>query len=118
MAKNKIPIKRTAFTKKFEETFDILPEQNIMVAKELVNELSFMNGIINDLKKTISEKGATYTFENGSQVMQSQTPEFKSYMEITNRYNQYFKQLLTLYPKELKNDIESSLEQFLNEKVN
>lgn len=110
---NKLEIKSTKYIKKFEESIHLLPDHKQAVAEELIAELSFMNSILEDLKNQVAQKGATHTFMNGKQEMRSQTPEFKSYMETTNRYKQYFNQLLQLYPEMEALEANNELEEFL-----
>ena len=99
---NKLEIKSTKYIKKFEESIHLLPDHKQAVAEEL-----------KDLKNQVAQKGATHTFKNGQQEMRSQTPEFKSYMETTNRYKQYFNQLLQLYPEMEALEANNELEEFL-----
>lgn len=84
----------------FHEVLEFIPEQHHDIAKEYIEELSFMRSLLDNLKKEVARTGATSLFQNGKQSYTRQTPEYKAYVEVLNRYNQYLKQLLALLPVE------------------
>lgn len=93
-----IELKKTTFKNEFYKYLDLVPEQHQNMAKEYIEELDFMRGVMDNLKEEIAKMGATGVFQNGAQTNTRQTPELKAYLDVTNRYNQYMKQLLALYP--------------------
>ena len=114
MSEKRLVIKKTSFIKKFDDFLDAIPEDQIVLAEELILELGFMRSLLDDLKKDISRVGATDELKNGNEkVARNQTPEFRAYMDILNRYNQYLKQLLALYPKDMPIETTNELEQFI-----
>ncbi|XJS10462.1 hypothetical protein ACF3NG_10055 [Aerococcaceae bacterium WGS1372] len=112
MAENKIKLNKTTFKEKFEATIYLIPDHQQNMAIEYIEELSFMRSIMDSLKIEIAKTGATSVFENGKQVVNRQTPELKAYLDVTNRYNQFMKQLLALYPTE-EEEATDELSQFL-----
>ncbi|MGF3113134.1 hypothetical protein [Facklamia sp. P9177] len=114
MKKKKLVIKSTNYIKQFDNLLEVIPIEKKILAQEVISELSFMRSILNDLKKDISTVGATDNIKNGNEkVSRNQTPEFRAYMDISNRYNQYLKQLLALCPKDMPESVENDLEKFI-----
>lgn len=100
MKGNKIVLNKTSYKKKLEESLYLIPDHQQYMAKEYIEELSFMRSILDSLKKEIAKGGATGVFQNGAQTNTRQTPELKAYLDVTNRYNQFIKQYLALFPTE------------------
>ena len=90
---------KTEYTDKLKETLHIIPEEHQHIAEELIEELVFMREVLDNVKQELVNEGATSMFVNGAQSNTRQTPEFKSYMDLSNRYKQYLGELKNLYPK-------------------
>ena len=106
-----------SFKEQLNESMDLIPEQLQSVAKEYIEELNFMRTMMNSLKNKIAEQGAVELWINGKQKNERQTPAFKSYMELTNRYNQYLKQFIALFPSN-ETSATNELQEFLKVGVN
>ncbi len=60
------------------------------LAKGLIDELIFQQGILKQLKRTIKEQGVVSTYSNG---MPRESPALKSYNATIQRYSTLCKQL-------------------------
>lgn len=73
-----------------------LPEQQLEVAKELIERIAFMTIQLEILEDTVKTKGPTYLFKNGSQQMVVENPAQKSYNTMINRYTTAYKEIFNL----------------------
>lgn len=106
--------KRTRFRNRFLKTIDQVPEHNQEIAKELINELSFIRVTLDNIQNEIADKGAVGVFENGKQSYISQTASMKVYNTLSSKYSTYLRQLANLYPKELESvEVDNELAEFL-----
>lgn len=82
------------------------------IAEQLVSELDFMAGVLEELKASVREHGATEQFKNGSQVFERQTPALQAYNTTITKYATLQKQFIDLLPE---GEIESgdALDDFL-----
>lgn len=77
-----------------------LPEGKKAVADNLIKELCYMSGTLEELKEHIDEHGAVQWFRNGSQEMWRESPALKSYNTTVQKYSSIYKQLCDLVEKE------------------
>lgn len=78
----------------------LVPENKQAIAEKLAGEIAFMAATLEELKKTINEKGATDLFKQGSQQFLRENPAMKSYNTTIQRYSLLYKQLADLLPKQ------------------
>lgn len=109
--------KQTKFKNRLLKEIHLVPEYNQEVAKELIDELSFIRITLDKTKEDIAVSGATSRIENGKQVYTSQTASMKVYNTLLGRYSTYLRQLSSLYPKTITDDEPEGddLEAFLQE---
>ena len=86
--------------KKLTDLLQLIPPEKQPIAKKLIIELNFMSSTLSKLRKEINANGAVEEFKNGKQEMLRESPAFKSYTTMTQRYSTLFKQLTDLLPKE------------------
>lgn len=86
--------------KNLTELLQLVPEDKKPVAKKITTELNFMSSTLTQLRKLVKEQGPVVLFKNGRQEMLVENPALKSYNTTVQRYNQLFKQLVDLLPKE------------------
>lgn len=89
-----------------EATLDLLPDESITIAEQLIEEIIFMREVLDGIKIELMNEGSVSLFKNGAQTNTRQTPEFKTYMDLSNRYKQYLKELKDLYPKNEVDNLE------------
>lgn len=86
--------------KKLTDLLQLIPPEKQPIAKKLITELNFMSSTLAKLRKDINANGAVEEFKNGKQEMLRESPAFKSYTTMTQRYSTLFKQLTDLLPKD------------------
>jgi hypothetical protein len=83
------------------------------IAEKLIKELTFMNKILDTLKKTIDENGPVENFKQGSQEFLRESPALKGYNTTIQRYSLLYKQLEGLLPKTPTDTKGNALLQFI-----
>lgn len=101
-------------TKKLNKIKELVPEENKVIATNLIKELAFMSATLEELKDIVAEKGAVEDFQNGKQNFMRESPALKSYTALIPRYSNLYKQLISLVPEEVK-ETNSELLDFINE---
>lgn len=86
--------------KKLTDLLQLITPEKQPIAKKLITELNFMSSTLSKLRKEINANGAVEEFKNGKQEMLRESPAFKSYTTMAQRYSTLFKQLTDLLPKE------------------
>ena len=79
-----------------DNILELIPTEKQAIAKSIIQELIFMNETLENLKKTIREKGAEIEISNGSQHWTKERPAMNSYTKLIARYSTLFKQLCEL----------------------
>ena len=100
---------------KQNEMIALVPAEKQEVARRVLKEIAFMADILEELRKTVREKGPTELFENGKQKMTRENPALKSYNNVVQRYSLLCKQYIDLLPKQQIDIIQTSLLDFLAE---
>lgn len=85
---------------KLREQIDKETNMNQAVAYDLLEELEFMKGTMQELKQTVQLHGATYLFTQGEQEYLKENPAMKAYNATMPKYNATMKQLLSLIPEQ------------------
>lgn len=85
---------------KLREQIDKEENMNQAVAYDLLEELEFMKGTMQELKQTVQLHGATYLFTQGEQEYLKENPAMKAYNATMPKYNATMKQLLSLIPEQ------------------
>lgn len=101
-------------TKKLNKIKELVPDENKVIATNLIKELAFMSATLEELKDIVAEKGAVEDFQNGKQNFMRESPALKSYTALIPRYSNLYKQLISLVPEEVK-ETNSELLDFINE---
>lgn len=78
-----------------------LDEEIRLLAKGIIDELIFQQGILKQLKQTIKEQGVVSTYSNG---MPRESPALKSYNATIQRYSTLCKQLELMIRNDGKSD--------------
>ncbi|MGV3042574.1 hypothetical protein ACEE08_06465 [Staphylococcus rostri] len=93
---------KSIYLEKLKKHIDDNEIDNKHIVYDLLEELVFMKETMYELKKTIRQVGATYTFTQGEQSYLRENPALKSYNTTVTKYNTTYKQLLSLLPHETK----------------
>lgn len=101
---------------KVKKLIDVIPADRKPVAESLLKELSFMEHILSELKKTVQEVGAVEHFENGKQNFVRENPALKSYNTTIQRYALIYKAFVDLLPAAVKSEAKDELAAFLGKK--
>lgn len=101
-------------TKKLNKIKELVPDENKVIATNLIKEIAFMSATLEELKGIVGEKGAVEDFKNGKQEFMRESPALKSYTALIPRYSNLYKQLISLVPEEVK-ETNSELLDFINE---
>lgn len=76
-----------------------IPEDKQTVAKNLIEEITFLYDTMADLKRQIAERGTVELFMQGKQQFLRESPALKAYNVSVSRYQALYKQLVDLMPK-------------------
>lgn len=101
-----------AESRKLGKIAKLVPENKKIVAQNIIKELSFMAGTLEELKENINQNGAVEWFQNGKQEMWRESPAMKSYSTLIQRYSLLYKQLCDLLPKEEAKQTDNTLLNF------
>lgn len=82
-----------------------LDEETKLLAKGIIDELIFQQGVLKQLKQTIKEKGVVSTYSNG---MPRESPALKSYNATIQRYSTLCKQLELMIKHDGKSDTDEN----------
>ena len=94
---------------------ELVPEDRRAVAERLAEELTFMAQTLQDLRKSITERGPVELFKQGAQRFLRENPALKSYNTTIQRYSLLYKQLTDLLPKQVQAPPENPAQQFILE---
>ena len=86
------------------------PAHLTQIGEELIERITFMAGVLDDLQAQIQEHGTTDHFKQGVQEFDRESPALKSYNTTIQRYSLLYKQLVDLLPppevdEKKKNDV-------------
>lgn len=96
-----------------------LSDDQMKVARMLIEEIAFMRVNLHVLKYDIIKNGATYLMINGSQEMIVENPSSKVYNSTIPKYNNLFTTLNKMLPSDSKEEVEdnSLFEMFVADKL-
>ena len=98
-----------------EKLMELIPEDKRMIAERLMEELSFMDETLNQLKGEVRKRGAVDEFKQGKQEFLRESPALKAYNTTIQRYSLLSKQLADLLPKQVQDNAGTALLDFLKE---
>lgn len=98
-----------------EKLVELVPEDKRMIAERLLEELSFMDETLEQLKGEVRKRGAVDEFKQGKQEFLRESPALKAYNTTIQRYSLLSKQLADLLPKQAQDNAETALLDFLKE---
>lgn len=96
----------------------LVPEDRRAVAERLADELAFMAQTLQNLRKSVTARGAVELFEQGTQKFLRESPALKGYNTTVQRYSLLYKQLTDLLPKQAPTQPENPMENFIMEGFN
>ncbi len=76
----------------------LVPQDRKSIAEKLIQRITFMAGVLDDLQEHIQENGTTDHFKQGKQEFDRESPALKSYNTTIQRYSLLYKQLVDLLP--------------------
>lgn len=98
-----------------DKLMELVPEDKRMIAERLLEELSFMDETLNQLKGEVRKRGAVDEFKQGKQEFLRESPALKAYNTTIQRYSLLSKQLADLLPKQTQSEEDNALLDFLKE---
>lgn len=78
-----------------------IDEESRIIAKGIIDELIFQQGVLKQLRQAIKEQGVVSSYANGAP---RESPALKSYNATIQRYSTLCKQLELMIRKDGKND--------------
>lgn len=88
--------------KQLEKLLNNLPDDRQPLARNLFDELQFMKQTMAELKQQVKDEGTIQMFTQGQNTYPRENPALTAYNKTIGRYNQTYKQLVDLLPKEDK----------------
>ena len=85
---------------KLENILAKIPQDKIVEANLLADELKFIIKQTENLRKDIDKKGCVEKFEQGKQKFLRESPYLTAYNKLMKTYDTFFKNLMALVPKE------------------
>jgi|SRR5699024_3998407 len=99
--------------KKFEDLLKDLPEDKQALAANLFEELKFMKETMAELKQLVQEQGTIQTFTQGQTSYPRENPALAAYNKTLGKYNQTYKQLMEVLPKDDEKEQKDELLDFI-----
>ena len=99
----------------FSEILEKIPSDKRMIGEKLIEELSFMEETLAELKTQIREIGTIEQFEQGRQSFLRESPALKSYNTTIQRYSMLYRQLCDLSGKTQEAEKSNPVYEFLKE---
>lgn len=99
----------------FSEILEKIPSDKRMIGEKLIEELSFMEETLADLKTQIREIGTIEHFEQGKQSFLRESPALKSYNTTVQRYSMLYRQLCDLAGKTQEAEKSNPVYDFIKE---
>lgn len=87
--------------KNLTDLLERIDKESRAIAKGIIDELIFQQGVLKQLKQTIKEQGVVSTYSNG---MPRESPALKSYNATIQRYSTLCKQLELMIRHDGKSD--------------
>lgn len=86
--------------KRFDNILQKLPEDKQPFAANLFEEMIFMKQAMAELKARVEEEGTIQIYEQGQTSYPRENPALTAYNKTMGRYNQTYKQLMDILPKD------------------
>lgn len=84
--------------KQLNKILKLIPKDRQPIAKNIYNELLFIQRTLNKLKEEVEEQGTTTLFKQGQQEFLRENPALKGYNTTLKNYSNLSKQLVDLLP--------------------
>lgn len=84
--------------RKLRKILKLVPQDRKDIAEKLIQRITFMAGVLDDLQENITENGTVDHFKQGKQEFFRESPALKSYNTTIQRYSLLYKQLVDLLP--------------------
>lgn len=84
--------------RKLRRILKLVPADRKHIGEEIIERITFMAGVLDDLQVQIQEHGTTDHFKQGVQEFDRESPALKSYNTTIQRYSLLYKQLVDLLP--------------------
>lgn len=85
--------------RKLKKMLKLVPDDRKAIGEKLMQRITFMAGVLDDLEANIIEYGTISHFKQGKQEFDRESPALKSYNTTIQRYSLLYKQLVELLPK-------------------
>ena len=89
---------RSKDLRELKKILKLVPQDRKSIAEKLIQRITFMAGVLDDLQEHIREHGTTDHFKQGVQEFDRESPALKSYNTTIQRYSLLYKQLVDLLP--------------------
>ena len=106
---------RKTMKAEFREILEKIPDDNKVIGKKLIEELSFMEKTLASLKRQIEENGELEHFQQGKQDFLRESPALKGYNTTVQRYSVMYRQLTDLMGKTQEAEKSNAVYDFLKE---
>ena len=110
-------MKKKAKSTDFSEILEKIPSDKRMIGEKLIEELSFMEETLADLKLQIRKTGTIEQFEQGKQSFLRESPALKSYNATLQRYSMLYRQLCDLAGKTQEAEKSNPVYDFIKEGI-
>lgn len=90
-----------------------VPEDKQLIAKQIADELVFIDDTMGKLKTDIKKNGVTEHFVNGKQDFWRESTSLKAYTALVPRFSTLWKQLTDLLPKDVNVENASAVLEFI-----
>ena len=84
--------------RKLRKILKLVPADRKDIAEKLIQRITFMAGVLDDLQEQIQRNGTIDHFKQGAQEFDRESPALKSYNTTIQRYSLLYKQLVDLLP--------------------
>lgn len=101
--------------KAIDEILKKIPSDKLNEASLVADKLRYMEEKLVEVQKQIDETGVVEHFINGKQDFLRESPALASYNKLMKTYDTFYKNLINLVPKEIIEETDDDLDEFLNE---
>ena len=84
--------------RKLRRILKLVPADRKHIGEEIIERITFMAGVLDDLQAQIQEHGTTDHFKQGVQEFDRESPALKSYNTPTQLYSLFYKLVVYLVP--------------------
>ena len=108
-----ILMKKTETSTEFDQLVEKVADDRKAVARNIVEELTFMKETLSILKDQIRKTGTIEQFKQGKQEFLRESPALKSYNTTVQRYSLLYRQLCDLAGKTIEAEKSNPVYDFL-----